>query len=111
MEIEENVRARELTGFLPGSAGCLIAIPLTGMFFLFNLPQQIGWLVFNEQYIGLFLGLALCATFILIPVKPGSGTKYRSLVRLARSVGRLSRGALYFHLLSGIVNSLGDIVD
>ncbi len=43
------------------------------MFFLLNVPQYIGWLVFNEQYMGLFLGLGLCATYILIPVKPTVG--------------------------------------
>ena len=41
------------------------------MFFLLNVPQYIGWLVFNEQYMGLFLGLALCARPLsLIPARP-----------------------------------------
>ena len=71
MEIEESVRGRELSGIAGGLGRLLlIAIPLTGIFFLLNVPQQIGWLVFNEQYMGLFLGLGLSATYILIPVKP-----------------------------------------
>ena len=70
MEIEESVRGRDLSGFAGGLGKLLlIAIPLSGMFFLLNVPQYLGWLVFNEQYMGLFLGLALCATYILIPVK------------------------------------------
>ena len=56
MEIEENIRARELSGFVGWLAKfVLVAIPLAGIFFLLNVPQQIGWLVFNEQYMGLFL--------------------------------------------------------
>ena len=74
MEIEENIRSRELSGFVGWLAKVvLVALPISGIFFLLNLPQQIGWLVFNEQYLGLFLALALCATFLLIP--PASGTK------------------------------------
>ena len=68
MEIEESVRSRDLSGPAGWLAkGMLIALPLAGIFFLFNAPQWVGWLVFNEQYLGLFLGLALCATFVLIP--------------------------------------------
>ena len=68
LEIEESVRSRELSGFAAWfGKGLLVALPLAGIFFLFNLPQWIGWLVFNEQYLGLFLALALGATFILIP--------------------------------------------
>src|SRR5262249_37228356 len=68
MEIEESARSRELSGFVGWLAKfVLIALPVSGIFFLFNLPQQIGWLVLNEQYLGLFLALALCATFLLIP--------------------------------------------
>ena len=53
MEIEESVRGRELSGFAGGLGKLLlIAIPLSGMFFLLNVPQYIGWLVFNEQYMG-----------------------------------------------------------
>jgi len=74
VEIEENVRVRDLGGFMNKlGRGLLIAIPVAGIFFLLNLPQHFGWLVFNEQYMGLFLGLALCATFLLVPFKPTSG--------------------------------------
>jgi hypothetical protein len=44
-------------------------------------PQYLGWLVFNEQYMGLFLGLGLSATYILIPLKPTVSRRFRSLVR------------------------------
>ncbi|HEY6364181.1 MAG TPA: hypothetical protein VI585_05250, partial [Candidatus Binatia bacterium] len=56
----ESIRSRELTG-LPAwlAKFILIALPITGIFFLLGLPERIGWLVFNEQYLGLFLALAL----------------------------------------------------
>ncbi len=74
MEIEESVRTRDLGKGLNTLGQCLLmAIPVSGMFFLLNVPQYIGWLVFNEQYMGLFLGLALCATYLLIPAKAGHG--------------------------------------
>ena len=56
---------------------------ISGIFFLLNLPQQIGWLVFNEQYLGLFLALALCATFLLIPAGKWDKSQRSPLVRLA----------------------------
>ena len=55
MEIEESVRSRELSGLADWLAKfILVALPIVGIFFVFNLPQRIGWLVFNEQYLGFF---------------------------------------------------------
>ena len=40
VEIEENVRVRDLGGFMNKlGRGLLIAIPVAGMFFLLNVPQ------------------------------------------------------------------------
>ena len=110
MEIEESVRSRELTG--PAGwlgKGMLIALPLAGIFFLLNVPQRIGWLVFNEQYLGLFLALALCATFILIPAgrwdKAGRVQWYDWIMSLAG----LGVGLYLFVEYPQIVNSLGEI--
>jgi TRAP transporter 4TM/12TM fusion protein len=110
VEIEETVRVRELGGFLD-TAGrwLLIAIPVTGMFFLLNVPQYVGWLVFNEQYMGLFLGLALCATFLLIPVKPKVGRNTIPWYDLIAALAGLATGLYVFIYYPNIVNSLGDI--
>ena len=111
MEIEENARVRELGGFMNKlGRGLLIAIPVAGMFFLLNLPQYFGWLVFNEQYMGLFLGLALCATFLLVPFKPGSGRNTIPWYDAVASVTGLAIGLYVFIYYPDIVNSLGDIV-
>ena len=111
MEIEENVRVRDLGGFMNKlGRGLLIAIPVAGIFFLLNLPQHFGWLVFNEQYMGLFLGLALCATFLLVPFKPTSGRNTIPWYDAVASVTGLAIGLYVFIYYPDIVNSLGDIV-
>ncbi|HEV8724096.1 MAG TPA: TRAP transporter fused permease subunit [Candidatus Binatia bacterium] len=110
MEIEENVCARELSGFFNIlGKWLLMAVPLAGIFFLLNVPQMIGWLVFNEQYMGLFLGLALCATYLLIPAKPSHGRNRIPWYDMIAAVGGLSIGLYVFIYYPAIVNSLGDI--
>jgi TRAP transporter 4TM/12TM fusion protein len=110
VEIEENVRARELSGLvnLLGT-WLLVSIPVAGMFFLLNVPQYIGWLVFNEQYMGLFLGLALCATFLLIPVKPIRDRNMVPWYDVVASLAGLAIGLYVFFFYPSIVNSLGEI--
>jgi TRAP transporter 4TM/12TM fusion protein len=110
VEIEESVRGRELSGFAGGLGKLLlIAIPLSGMFFLLNVPQQIGWLVFNEQYMGLFLGLGLCATYILIPAKPTVSRDYVPWYDILAALAGMAVGLYVFVFYPSIVNSLGDI--
>jgi len=109
VEIEENVRGRELSGFAGGLGRLLlIAIPLTGMFFLLNVPQYLGWLVFNEQYMGLFLGLALCATYLLIPAKP-QHRRHVPWYDFMAALAGMAVGLYVFIYYPSIVNSLGDI--
>lgn len=109
MEIEENVRSRELSGPLAKLGNLLlIAIPVTGMFFLLNVPQYLGWLVFNEQYLGLFLGIALCATYLLIPASPQRRHGVPWYDALA-SIAGLAVGLYVFVFYPAIVNTLGEI--
>ena len=86
-----------------------MAIPIAGMFFLLNVPQYVGWLVFNEQYMGLFLGLALCATYLLIPATPGYGRSDLPWYDALASLAGLAIGLYIFFYYPSIVNSLGDI--
>ena len=110
MEAEESVRARELSGILNiVGRGLLMAIPLCGIFFLLNIPQYIGWLVFNEQYMGLFLGLALCSTYLLIPAKPAPALRSFPWYDLVAALAGLTIGLYIFVYYPSIVNSLGDI--
>jgi TRAP transporter 4TM/12TM fusion protein len=86
-----------------------MGIPLSGIFFLLNIPQYIGWLVFNEQYMGLFLGLALCATYLLIPARSGYGRNGVPWYDLISALAGLTIGLYIFVFYPSIVNSLGDI--
>ena len=109
MELEESVRARELSGFFNIiGRSMLMAIPLCGIFFLLNVPQYIGWLVFNEQYMGLFLGLALCATYLMIPITPRRGHRL-AWYDLIAALASLIIGFYIFVYYPTLVNSLGDI--
>jgi TRAP transporter 4TM/12TM fusion protein len=110
VEIEESVRARQLGRFFDAAGRCLLmGIPLSGMFFLLNVPQYLGWLVFNEQYMGLFLGLALCATYLLIPASPGYGRGTLPWYDALAAAAGLAVGLYVFIYYPSIVNSLGDI--
>ncbi len=109
MEIEENVRSRELSG-LAGWAtqALLIAIPLSGMFFLLDVPQRFDWQVFHEQYIGLFLALSLGAIFLLIPGSKRHVQRIPWYDALAAALG-LFVGLYVFVKFPEISNTLGDI--
>ncbi|HEX6437497.1 MAG TPA: TRAP transporter fused permease subunit [Candidatus Binatia bacterium] len=109
MEIEENVRSRELSG-LAGwiTQALLIAIPVSGMFFLLDVPQRLDWQVFHEQYIGLFLALTLAAIFLLIPGSKGQSQRIPWFDYIGAAAG-LFVGLYIFVKFPEISNSLGDI--
>ena len=110
MEIEENVRSRELSGVVGWLAKfVLAALPISGIFFLFDLPQQIGWLVFNEQYLGLFLALSLCATFLLIPAGKWDKSQRVPWYDWLGALAGLVVGLYLFVQYPQLVNSLGEI--
>lgn len=68
MALEEITRSRTLRVPIAWLANSIVLlIPLGGIFFLLDMPQRLGWLVFAEQYMGLFLALTLCGTFLLVP--------------------------------------------
>jgi TRAP transporter 4TM/12TM fusion protein len=109
LEIEENVRSRELSGPAAWTTqALLIAIPIAGMFFLLDVPQRFDWQVFHEQYIGLFLALSLGAIFLLIPGSKRHVQRIPSYDWLAAALG-LFVGLYVFVKFPEISNSLGDI--
>jgi TRAP transporter 4TM/12TM fusion protein len=86
----------------------LIAIPVSGMFFLLDVPQRLDWQVFHEQYIGLFLALTLAAIFLLIP---GSKRQFQHIpwFDYIGAAAGLFVGLYIFVKFPEISNSLGDI--
>lgn len=45
----------------------LITIPIIGVLYVLGIHQRLGLSIYTEQYIGLFLALILCATFLIVP--------------------------------------------
>jgi TRAP transporter 4TM/12TM fusion protein len=110
VEIEESVRSREIKGPLLWAANsALFALPLTGVFFLLDVPQRIDWLVFNEQYMGLFLGLSLFATFLLVPARGAKDRGYVPWYDLIAALAGLGVGLFIFFQYPTLVDSLGEI--
>lgn len=106
----ELTRSRKLKGPLAWLAdSILVAIPALGVFFLLDVPQQLGWLVFPEQYIGLFLGLALCATFLTVPEGAGGARDRVPWYDLIAAAIGLGIGLYVFTQYPKLVYSLGEI--
>ncbi|HEY7217410.1 MAG TPA: TRAP transporter permease [Candidatus Binatia bacterium] len=110
MEIEESVRSRELSGpVLWAANSALAALPLVGVFFLLDVPQKLDWLVFNEQYMGLFLALSLFATFVLVPARGKKDRDYVPWYDLIAALAGLGVGLFIFFQYPKLVDTLGDI--
>ena len=78
------------------------------MFFLLDVPQRLDWLVFHEQYIGLFLALTLAAIFLLIPGSKRQSQRIPWFDYTGAAAGLLV-GLYIFVKFPEISNSLGDI--
>jgi TRAP transporter 4TM/12TM fusion protein len=110
LEIDERVRSRELTGPLLWAVNvALVALPLVGVFFLLDIPQRINWLVFNEQYMGLFLALSLFATFILVPARGRKDRAYVPWYDQIAALAGLGVGLYIFFQYPKLVDTLGEI--
>jgi len=110
VDIEESARSRDLSGPLVWVAnGALIMIPAVGIFFLLNVPQMLGWLFFNEQYMGLFLALSLLATFILVPARASARRDHVPWYDQVAAVAGLVVGLYIFIEYPKLVDTLGEI--
>jgi TRAP transporter 4TM/12TM fusion protein len=110
VDIEERVRNRELKGPLLWAANSALAVlPLVGIFFLLDVPQRIDWLVFNEQYMGLFLALSLFATFLLVPARGVKDRYHVPWYDLLAALAGLGVGLFIFIQYPKIVDTLGEI--
>jgi TRAP transporter 4TM/12TM fusion protein len=110
LEIEESVRSREIDGPLLWAANsALVALPLVGIFFLLDIPQRINWLVFNEQYLGLFLAISLFATFILVPARGRKDRDYVPWYDVIAAFAGLSVGLYVFIEYPELADTIGEI--
>ncbi len=86
-----------------------MALPLVGIFFLLEVPQKIEWLVFNEQYMGLFLALSLFATFVLVPARGWKDRDHVPWHDLLAAFAGLGVGLFIFLQYPKLVDTLGEI--
>jgi TRAP transporter 4TM/12TM fusion protein len=86
-----------------------MALPVAGVFFLLSVPQRIDWLVFNEQYMGLFLALSLFATFLLVPGRGVADRAHVPWYDLIAAVAGLTVGLYVFVQYPKLVDTLGEI--
>src|SRR4026208_1513200 len=107
---EEVARTRELKGAVGrGNRALLISIPVLGIVFLLDVPQRIDWLIFQEQYLGLFLALTLCATFLTVPEGKGGHRDRVPWYDLLAALGGLMVGLYVFLYYPTFAYSLGEI--
>ncbi|MBI2359993.1 MAG: TRAP transporter fused permease subunit [Deltaproteobacteria bacterium] len=67
MDIETN-RFRTLKGsFAVLEATILSALPISGLLYVLDVPAYVHKAILTEQYLGLFLALILCGTFLTVP--------------------------------------------
>jgi TRAP transporter 4TM/12TM fusion protein len=107
---EEMIRSRDLKGSVARiSRALLISIPLIGVIFLLEVPHRLGWLIFPEQYLGLFLALTLCATFLVVPEGVAGHRDRVPWYDFLAAVGGLAVGLFVFINYPRFANSLGEI--
>jgi TRAP-type uncharacterized transport system fused permease subunit len=107
---EETARTRVLKGPFAGvTRALLILVPVMGIVFLLDMPQRVGWLIFGEQYMGLFLAMTLCATFLTVPEGARGHTDKVPWYDQLAALGGLAVGLYIFIYYPGMVNSLGEI--
>jgi TRAP transporter 4TM/12TM fusion protein len=110
VELDESARSRNLKGPMAWLVDAiLVTIPALGILFLLDVPQRLGWLVFPEQYLGLFLGLVLCVTFLTVPEKRGGARDRIPWYDLSGAVVGLIIGLYVFVQYPKLVYSLGEI--
>ena len=87
----------------------VILTPVLGVIFLLDLPQRMGWLIFGEQYMGLFLAITLCATLSHRSEGTWGHADRVPWYDLVAALGSLVIGLYIFIFYPGMVNSLGEI--
>ncbi|MDR7444083.1 MAG: TRAP transporter fused permease subunit [Armatimonadota bacterium] len=80
----------------------LVAIPVAGVLFIFQVPSYFKVAVFREQYMGLVLALSLGATFLGVPASPSQAGRIPWYDWLLFAAGLAVGGyvAVYFPLIA-----------
>lgn len=97
---DHGPKYRTLPGF-PGvvQSLVLVALPVSGILFILNLPSYLGQVVYREQFVALFLGFALTSVFLGIPAggkAPRDRVPWYDLAGLAAAAAPCLYVAVYY---------------
>ncbi len=107
--VEELTRFRTLRG-LTGLwvKTLLIAIPVTGVFFVAEAPFYMGLAIMREQYLGLFLALILGGVFLTVPPTERADRNHVPWYDLVFSFLGLAVGLYAAWFFPEIMRTMGD---
>lgn len=109
-EQEEKQRYRALKGPARLYQKALgISIPIIGIVFILNLPLYFGISLFNQQFLGLFLGLLMALMFIILPPSPKSSRRSLPWYDLIFSLLSLFTGFYIFICYPDLISTIGVI--
>jgi TRAP transporter 4TM/12TM fusion protein len=109
-EQEEKQRYRVLKGPVRLYQKVLgILIPIIGIVFILNLPLYFGISLFNQQFLGLFLGLLMALMFIILPPSPKSSRRSLPWYDLIFSLLSLFTGFYIFICYPDLISTIGVI--
>lgn len=87
----------------------LALIPIFGIIYILGLPQKMGLTFYAQQYIGLFLGLILCAVFISVPATKNASKSKVPFYDWILAVLGLSAGFYILINYPTIVTTMADV--
>ena len=86
-----------------------VSLPVLGLMFIGNVPGYLGYVMYREQFVALFLGLSLVCIFIGLPAgrkAPVDRVPWYDFVLATAAL--VPAGFIFLHFPE-VVNSLGDI--
>ncbi|MEK3936634.1 TRAP transporter fused permease subunit [Sporosarcina sp. FSL W7-1349] len=87
----------------------LALIPIVGILYILGIHQKLGLSIYTEQYIGIFLGLVLCAVYLSVPAtKRASKTKIPWYDWILAALG-LNAGLYILFFYPTIVMGMGTV--
>ncbi len=84
-----------------------LLIPIIGIIFIINIPLYFGLSLFNQQFLGLFLGLLMALMFIIMPPFTNSSRNTLPWYDLAFSLLSLFSGVYIFICYPNLISTIG----
>ncbi|CAM3880231.1 TRAP transporter permease [Alkalicoccus chagannorensis] len=87
----------------------LILIPLSGIMYVLNIHQRLGFTLFSEQYFGLFFALILFGVFLTIPASKKAATHIVPWYDWILALAGLTAGGYVFIYYPDIMLMIGQV--